>query len=145
MAHCPNPGLSRPTCYVENCPIDAGARSRFGLHCGCDTMRIARGNVGTSHPMGNPTAETALAGWGERIRTSEWQKLRPSNCRVRSEGALPPRASCDTANFDLGILRRATLRIEVCAGDGAENQDQHDKDRARWQGVADQRQRVVAA
>jgi hypothetical protein len=58
---------------------------------------------------------------------------------------LPPRASCDTANFDLGILRRATLQIEVCAGDGAENQDQHDKDRARWQGVADQRQRVVAA
>ncbi len=73
------------------------------------------------------------------VRTSELQKRRPCNCRVRSEGALPPRASRDTANFDLGVLRRATLRIEVCAGDGFENQDQHDKDRARWQSVADQR------
>jgi hypothetical protein len=36
----------------------------------------------------------------------ELQKRRPSNCRVRSEGALPPRASRDTANFDLVVLRR---------------------------------------
>jgi hypothetical protein len=33
---------------------------------------------------------------------------RPSNCRVRSEGVLPPRASRDTANFDLVVLRHAT-------------------------------------
>ena len=32
-----------------------------------------------------------------------------SNCRVRTEGALPPHASRDTANFDLVVLRRATL------------------------------------
>ena len=53
--------------------------------------------------------ETGLGGWGKRIRTSELQKRRPSNYRVRSEGALPPRASRDTANFDLVVLRRATL------------------------------------
>ena len=40
---------------------------------------LTLGNVGGSPTPGNHTAETALAGWGERIRTSELQKLRPSN------------------------------------------------------------------
>src|SRR6266446_254191 len=31
------------------------------------------GNVGGSPTPGNHTAETALAGWGARIRTWEWQ------------------------------------------------------------------------
>jgi hypothetical protein len=69
---------------------------------------LTRRNVGGFHTPGNHTAETALAGWGKRIRTSELQKRGPSNCRVRSEGALPPRASRDTAIFDLVVLRRAT-------------------------------------
>jgi hypothetical protein len=40
---------------------------------------LTLGNVGGSPTPGNHTAETGLAGWGERIRTSELQKLRPSN------------------------------------------------------------------
>src|SRR5258708_11614435 len=40
---------------------------------------LTLGNVGGSPTPGNHTAETGLAGWGARIRTSELQKLRPSN------------------------------------------------------------------
>src|SRR5229473_8221155 len=39
---------------------------------------LTRGNVGGPHTAGNDGAETALVGWGERIRTSELQKRRPS-------------------------------------------------------------------
>src|SRR5712692_3848728 len=38
---------------------------------------LTRGNVGGSPTPGNHTAETGLAGWGGRIRTSEWRNQNP--------------------------------------------------------------------
>src|SRR6266403_3315706 len=38
---------------------------------------LTRGNVGGSPTPGNHTAETALAGWGARIRTWEWRNQNP--------------------------------------------------------------------
>src|SRR5713101_1695327 len=38
---------------------------------------LTLGNVGGSPTPGNHTAETALAGWGGRIRTSEWRNQNP--------------------------------------------------------------------
>jgi hypothetical protein len=48
---------------------------------------LSLGNVVRSHTPGNAVAETALVGWGERIRTSELQKPRLSNWRVGCDGA----------------------------------------------------------
>src|SRR6267154_5898698 len=38
---------------------------------------LTLGNVGGSPTPGNHTAETGLAGWGARIRTSEWRNQIP--------------------------------------------------------------------
>src|SRR6266436_1816920 len=38
---------------------------------------LTLGNVGGSPTPGNHTAETALAGWGARIRTWEWRNQNP--------------------------------------------------------------------
>src|SRR5260221_3074989 len=40
---------------------------------------LTLGNVGSSPTPGNHTAETALAGWGARIRTWEWRNQDPQN------------------------------------------------------------------
>src|SRR5712671_6633163 len=38
---------------------------------------LTRGNVGGPHTAGNDGAETALVGWGARIRTWEWRNPNP--------------------------------------------------------------------
>jgi hypothetical protein len=40
-------------------------------------VQVGPGNVGGSPTPGNHTAETALAGWGARIRTWEWRNQNP--------------------------------------------------------------------
>jgi hypothetical protein len=40
------------------------------------------GNVGGSPTPGNHTAETALAGWGGRIRTSIWRNQNPLHLTI---------------------------------------------------------------
>ena len=40
---------------------------------------LTLGNIGGSPTPGNHTAETALAGWGARIRTWEWRKSKSPN------------------------------------------------------------------
>jgi hypothetical protein len=44
---------------------------------------LTRGNVGGSHTRGNRIVETALAGWGGRIRTSAWRNRNPLRYRLR--------------------------------------------------------------
>src|SRR6267154_3964511 len=43
----------------------------------CVSPTASLGNVGGSPTPGNHTAETALAGWGGRIRTSAWRNQNP--------------------------------------------------------------------
>jgi len=61
--------------------------ARQNLEFGPETLKIrrwrpdgcglTRRNVGGSPAPGNHTAETALAGWGARIRTWEWRNQNP--------------------------------------------------------------------
>jgi hypothetical protein len=52
---------------------------------------LTLGNVGGSPTPGNHTAETALAGWGARIRTWEWRNrfVRRRDRACRSHGHRP--------------------------------------------------------
>src|SRR6266851_4475403 len=56
-------GGKRPIFLAKDPPI---------AHC-----PLTLGNVGGSPTPGNHTAETALAGWGGRIRTSVWRNQNP--------------------------------------------------------------------
>ncbi len=87
---------------------------------------LSLGNIVNSHTPRTNAAETGLAGWGERIRTSELQKLRPSNCRVRCEGVeredrranMRKIGACwspvveDLVQVSVDIERRAAQRAE---------------------------------
>jgi hypothetical protein len=46
------------------------------------------GNVGGSHTPGCCIVETALAGWGGKIRTSAWRNQNPTNSHFQSEHIL---------------------------------------------------------
>jgi hypothetical protein len=52
-------------------------RLKRGLAARLSSCIRDRGNVGGSPTPGNHTAETALAGWGARIRTWEWRNQNP--------------------------------------------------------------------
>src|SRR6266436_1141869 len=116
---------------------------------------LTLGNVGGPHTAGNDGAETALVGWGESIRTSELQKLRPSNsmhtpapsaasrlamqcpesARRNAEDARKragPAASASTALY--GTLARLAQRYPPCGSPALPESDGHrtHRRRDRW-------------
>jgi hypothetical protein len=93
--------------------------------CSCATITAA-GHTVTVAPEGfvwegKPYSSLSAAigrsaAGGERIRTSELQKRRPSNCRVGCDGAAAAARRPLHANFDLVVLRaRDSLVWPVCA------------------------------
>ena len=73
--------------------------ARQNLEFGPETLKIrrwrpdgcglTRRNVGGSPAPGNHTAETALAGWGARIRTWEWRNQNPLPYHLATPHQVP--------------------------------------------------------
>jgi hypothetical protein len=71
---------------------------------------LTLGNIGGSPTPRNHTAETRLAGWGERIRTSELQKLRPSNSMHTPAPSPASRLATQCPESDRGNAEDARKR-----------------------------------
>src|SRR5258708_7593466 len=75
---------------------------------------VTLGNVGGTPTAGNHTAETALAGWGARIRTWEWRNQNPDGSPDLSE-RIPKNCGNSASNRinRLGVIsQRKTCAIE---------------------------------
>jgi hypothetical protein len=60
-----------------------------------------RGNVGGSHTRGKSIVETALAGWGGRIRTSAWRNQNPTSSLLKSTG-IPKKSGNLPSGISIG-------------------------------------------
>src|SRR5258706_2968069 len=74
---------------------------------------LTRGNVGGPHTAGNDGAETALVGWGARIRTSVWRNQNPQTPLIR-KAFLP--ASCVCVAF--GFRQTGGCQLTRCSPGG---------------------------
>ena len=75
---------------------------------GCASL--TGGNVDGSHALGNRIVETALTGWRERIRTSEWRNQNPQSRRDMSRHKMTEAPKC-MVFIDLAATRPDTARL----------------------------------
>src|SRR5262249_28182601 len=66
-----------------------GARWRPSPYQRHGRLSLTRGNVASSRACGKNAAETALSGWGARIRTWEWRNQNPLPYHLATPQSAP--------------------------------------------------------